>query len=83
MTESIYQPLWETLKLHGHAEVLADTRHHKRIKKAVIKRKDIDLAYKLTVAEENKRAVLHFKICPTDPRKILITLTKVTGWRNL
>lgn len=83
MTESIYQPVWDALKLHGQTEILADPRHHKRIKKAIIKRKDIDTAYKLQVSEENKKAILEFWVDTKEPNKLNIKLTKVTGWRNL
>ena len=83
MTVSIYQPVWDGLKKYGQMEVISDPRHHKRIKKAIIKRKDLDLVYKLQVAEENKKAVLEFWIDDKDPRKLHIKLTKATGWRNL
>ena len=62
MQVSRYQLVWDTLKAYPEKEVkLAVVRvGHKRVKKAIIKRKDVDLAYKYAMQELNKVARLEF-----------------------
>ena len=59
---SRYKPIWDTLKKNGTATVVTNPCLHRRIKKAVIRRKDEDLAYKFMLSESHKRAKLSTRI---------------------
>ena len=50
-----YEPIWKELKLSGKAALTAKPQLHARIKKAVIKEKDNDLAFKLSASEGGKK----------------------------
>jgi trehalose utilization protein len=56
-----YQPIWEQLKSNKNNQVriAAPGKLHKRIKKAVIKEKDIDITYKLILETSHKKAILY------------------------
>lgn len=58
--KSKYSPIWESLKKDKSCRITAPTPLHARIIKAVIKRKDLDLAYKLELGEANSRARLGY-----------------------
>lgn len=58
---SRYQPIWDTLKEKRHAKLVAPAVLHKRIIKAVIKRKDVDVGYKFLCAEQFKKARIKYK----------------------
>lgn len=58
---SRYQVVWDTLKQKGTVKLSAPTLAHKRLKRAVIKRKDLDLGFKLETAEKNLRSFLIFQ----------------------
>lgn len=55
-TPSMYSPIWERIKKDDYCRITAPTPLHKRIIKAVIKRKHEDLAFKLLLSERGKRA---------------------------
>lgn len=55
-----YEPAWLTLKQNLELRIAAEPSVHKRIVKAVIKEKDMDVIYKLQMDEECKRAVLSY-----------------------
>lgn len=59
---SRYQPIWDKLKAELSATIVAPPHLHKRIIKAVIRRKDIDLAYKFICSNSHKRAKLIYEI---------------------
>lgn len=61
-TPSKYSPIWENLKRDLEARVVAHPALHRRIIKAVIKRKDEDLGYKVLNAEMYKKAKLSYTI---------------------
>lgn len=54
-------PIWKELKEKGKCRLTAPPVLHERIKKAVKKRKDKDIAFAFTLAEDHKKAKLHFK----------------------
>lgn len=57
-----YEPIWIALKERGYCRIAAPTPLHRRIKKAVIKEKYNDIAWKLTLSEEqHKSAALTFE----------------------
>ena len=58
-TPSKYQPIWDALKSQGKVSLVAFPILHKRIRKAVIKRKDEDLGFKLMLSESFKYSILH------------------------
>lgn len=57
----LYQPIWEQLKQKHKCDIAAPKAYHKRIKKAVIKEKDMDLGFKVLLAEEAKSATLQIE----------------------
>ena len=59
---SKYQPIWNQLKQKHIVSLVAPPIIHKRIIKAVIRRKDLDIAYKFECAELHKRAKLYHSI---------------------
>ncbi len=61
---SRYSPIWETLKVNGECRITATPALHPRIIKAVIKRKNVDIAYKHTLLSESipKKAKLQYHI---------------------
>jgi hypothetical protein len=58
---SKYQPIWNQIKQQGSCKIVAPTILHRRIIKAVIKRKDEDLGFKLLTSEAYKKAKLTYK----------------------
>ena len=50
-----YQLIWEGLKLHHKASLLADPALHTRIIRAVRKEKNKDIAWKYLQSESNKK----------------------------
>ena len=85
MSTSKYYPIWEKLKKELRCDVAAVPALHARIKKAVVKRKDRDLAFKLYIADQGKYAtlisksegsVIKFKLLITDHRTSQQTILK-------
>lgn len=69
--DSQYLPIWNKLKADRKVSVALPPPLHRRLIKAVIKRKDRDLAHKFLLSEEGKRqylsytivdSVIHFKL---------------------
>lgn len=56
---SQYQPIWNTLKEKHTAKLVAPQAFHRRIIKAVTKRKDVDLGYKFQCSQQDKKAFLY------------------------
>lgn len=46
-----YEPVWNEVKLQGFCKISAHRAFHKRIIKAVVKEKDLDLGFKLELSE--------------------------------
>ena len=61
-----YTPVWEQIKTLGWCEVSAHRAHHKRIRKALRKEKDMDLLYK-------------YQCLSMTPPMFAIVTGKVTG----
>lgn len=57
-----YEPAWIELKQKLEMRIAAEPSVHRRIIKAVIKEKDLDILYKLACDDECKRAILTYKI---------------------
>lgn len=57
-----YYPIWKQLKLHGECHVALDSRRHYDLKRAVIKEKDKDTAYKITLREQDVPQTSRLKI---------------------
>ena len=53
-----YSKVWRTIKERGKAELAADPKLHKRIKKAVIKKKGEDILYKMELLGIARKAEL-------------------------
>ena len=58
---SRYEIIWNTLKEKKHIRVSVPAEHHRRLKLAVIKRKNKDVGFKYILREANQRSQLHFK----------------------
>lgn len=80
---SRYATIWEQLKKTHTCSVKADPKFHARIIKAVTKRKDNDVLFKLECAEAIKRYRLKTAISDTDPTLITFTLKRTYGVREL
>jgi hypothetical protein len=48
-----YEPVWIEIKLQGICKISAHRAFHKRIIKAVVKEKDLDLGFKLETSEKS------------------------------
>ena len=46
-----YTPIWNEIKIKGFCDVSTHRAYHRRIIKAVVKEKDLDLGYKLECSE--------------------------------
>lgn len=76
---SRYTPIWRELKTKGKVRLTAPTILHKRIIKAVKKRKDKDLAYRFSLSEDHKKARLVFETDPINPTILVIHLNVSIG----
>lgn len=80
---SRYAVVWDTLKASKKCSIKAEVRFHARIKKAIVKRKDEDLIFKLECAD-NK---IKFKLkCNSDKEDVTIlqfSLIRVYGVNDL
>jgi hypothetical protein len=59
---SKYLPIWNKLKADKHVSVALPPPFHRRLIKAVIKRKDEDLAHKFLLSEAGKKQYLSYEI---------------------
>lgn len=71
-----YQPIWEQIKKHGTATVVASKARHRRIIQAVRKEKWRDAAFRLLASEQNKHIHL-FEIVDTEKGIITFVLKEV------
>jgi hypothetical protein len=62
MSTSKYYPIWKRLKDDKHVQIVAPRVLHRRIIKAVIKRKDEDLGFKLTESLNYQKWYLHYVV---------------------
>lgn len=67
----MYEPIWELLKKNKKVSISAPRALHKKLVKAVIKEKDIDVGYKIELDDNEQRArithqcvgnVIHFQL---------------------
>lgn len=72
-TNSRYSIIWHKLKKDKKVELSAPREAHARLRKAIIKRKDIDLGYKLEMSERNQRCYLKFTSRGSVLSVVLIT----------
>jgi hypothetical protein len=77
---SSYEKVWILIKDKGKCELAATPALHPRIIKAVIKRKYMDLGFKLLCQEQCKRAKLQYKV---EGSKITFTLKYSIGLEDL
>lgn len=59
--QSRYSCIWHKLKKEQLVKISAPAAAHIRLRKAIIKRKDVDLGFKLEMAEQHLRPHLSFK----------------------
>jgi len=59
---SRYLPIWISLKETGVCRITAPPQFHKRIVKAVKKRRDKDLAFLYQLQEANRKHTIKYKI---------------------
>lgn len=48
-----YTPIWNQIKTEFHCEISAHKAYHRRIIKAVVKEKDLDLGFKFELSERS------------------------------
>lgn len=75
MQRSRYTPLWERIKKDGKATITCNPEHFKRVIKAVQKRKNLDLGYKIQLGERGKVAVVVATPDPLIPNRLHFKLT--------
>ena len=75
-----YQPAWEKLKLENIVRIAAHPAVHARILKAVIKEKDMDLVYKMKMADDCKSAIISHK---RNSGELVIRLKHTIGLSDL
>lgn len=80
---SRYQATWEHIKARGFVRLRAEPKYHKRIVKALRKRKDLDLAFKYECEEVGKRYRLCCTVLQADSSIIEFTLQRTIGIRDL
>lgn len=56
-----YTPIWEAIKKHGRCKVAIIPAKREEIIRGVINKKDRDPAFKLELAEQNRRTFLRIK----------------------
>ena len=56
-----YTPIWQELKTKGTVRITAPKPFHRRIIRAVIKEKYMDLEYHLVMSEQNRKQKLHYR----------------------
>lgn len=76
---SRYLPIWLSLRKTGKCSITAPPHHHKRIIKAVKKRRDKDIAYRYALAEKNQSHRLKFVIEGTVIHFTLTTVSTLAG----
>jgi hypothetical protein len=79
-THSRYKPIWDKLKLTGECVITTPLPLHKRIIKAVSKRKLEDLSFHLEISEARKKATLKYEV---DGTMIKFILVKSIGLEDL
>jgi hypothetical protein len=76
---SKYLPIWKQLKATGSCRVTAPPQYHKKIIKAVRKRRDKDLAFLYLLRDEHKQHSITATVSPETPTiiefKLKIELT--------
>lgn len=73
-----YQPIWNQLKKHKIAKIMAHVSKHRTIIQAVRKEKCMDMAFKLLASEAEKKYKL-FEEVNEDKTVITFYLQDVTG----
>lgn len=79
---SQYEPIWITLKSERKCRITAPVALHKRIIKAVTKRKNLDIAYKVEREESGFKDELNY-VCNQSTVMFTLTETKVYSFMNL
>lgn len=69
---SKYEVIWQKLKADKHCAIAAPIPLHARIIKAVIKRKDVDVGYKLQLLDKRKKVRLSH-ICESSRVRFFLT----------
>ena len=78
-TISRYSCIWVRLKAEQHIKLKAPAKAHPRLKRAIIKRKDLDLGFKLECSEQNLRPFLSFK-SDGDIMEVTLNLPVKSDW---
>ena len=74
-----YTRIWKELKTKGTVRIAAPKPFHKRIVRAVIKEKYMDLEYHLIMSESHKRTTLRYKITQSAVQFYLVESTNTLG----
>ena len=79
---SQYEPIWITLKADRKCRITAPIALHKRIIKAVMKRKNLDIAYKLEREESGYKDEIAY-VCNQSTVTFSLKESKVYSFSNL
>ena len=77
--KSRYEVIWDTLKEKKVVRVSVPVEHHRRLKQAVIKRKNKDLGFRYILKESNQLSKLHFK-SEGNVLHIALTISERSLW---
>ena len=72
---SKYTQVWNKIKTTGRCELVADPKFHKRIIKAVSRKKELDLKYQFQLAEQGRKERINTTI---EGTKIIFILNKTS-----
>jgi len=75
----MYLPIWETLKAQNKCTITAPPHFHKRIIKAVKKRRDKDIAFLYTLKEAGRKHKITYVISATTVTFSLTTELSIQG----
>jgi hypothetical protein len=74
----MYQPIWERLKQKDRVVLVVEPFMVKRVKKAVIREKDSDTAFKLANKHLQDRFILRFEYLP-EQKHLIVVLKQSIG----
>ena len=72
MADRKYSPVWNILKVNGVVKITAPKPFHRRIIRAVIKEKYMDMGYHLLMSEAKRKQTLAYNI-----KQTVITFTLI------
>ena len=78
--KSVYEPAWQKLKANGHITLVISKGLHKRIYKAVTKRKNKDSLWLFQCAEQQVYYAISYELSDNG---LILTIKLTPKWLNL